>query len=79
MVTKEQAIIAPHGATFEHESLKNKDGSPIRCRKTGKCKTWKTRPKEFRLPVKHGMYHSFHITHVNAHEWSLAYKVHPNT
>jgi len=46
---------------FVHEALKNADGSALRCRKTGKCKTWVTRPLDFRLPVKYGLRQSFYI------------------
>lgn len=66
MVTKEQAMKCH---TFHHWKEKNADGTPVRCRATGKCKTWKTRPDDFRLPVKYGLRHSFYITPANAHEW----------
>jgi len=42
-----------------------------RVRVSGKCKTWKTRPNEFRLPVKYGMYESSYITHTDAGDWHL--------
>jgi hypothetical protein len=58
-----------HGTTLHHKTVKNADGSPCRCRVTGKCKTWKTRPDEFRLPVKYGLRQSFYIEPRNAHEW----------
>jgi hypothetical protein len=41
-------------------------------RASGKCQTWKTRPDEFRLPVKYGIYESSAITHSNAHNWHTA-------
>lgn len=66
MVTKEQAITARH---FEHVKHKGSDKQPVRCRAMGQCQTWVTRPNEFKLPVKHGMYNSFYITQDNAHEW----------
>lgn len=66
MVTREQALTATR---FEHVSLKNRDGTPVRCRASGKCKTWKTRPADFRLPVKHGLRDCFYITPDNAAEW----------
>ena len=69
MVTKKQAMTAQN---FEHTSWKNSDGTPLRCRANGQCKTWKTRPKEFRLPVKYGLKDCFYITHNNAHEWNVA-------
>lgn len=43
-----------------------------RCRPSGKCQTWKTRPDEFRLPVKHGLYESGEITHRNCSDFHLA-------
>jgi hypothetical protein len=69
MVTKEQAVNAHYRQEFYHISLKNSDGTPVRCRVNGKCKTWKTRPDEFRLPVKYGLYDCFYIDHHNADEW----------
>lgn len=53
---------------LHHVSEKNADGTPMRCRVNGKCKTWKTR-SDFRLPVKHGLNNCFAITQDNAHEW----------
>ena len=34
------------------------DGTVRRVRASGALKTWKTRPGDFRLPVKYGMYES---------------------
>lgn len=61
MITKEMAVSAKGGTIFYHETLKNADGSPLRGRVNGACKTWKTRPHDFRLPMKHGMYECFYI------------------
>lgn len=69
MITKQQAMSARH---FEHCTAKNSDGTPARCRATGRCKTWITRPDEFRLPVKHGLRDSFYLTPKNAAEWVIA-------
>lgn len=65
-VTKFHAM---NETNFVHRTLRNADGSRVRCRASGACKTWKTRPDEFRLPVKHGLRDSFYITPRNAHEW----------
>lgn len=73
MVTKTQAMNARHGEYFHHVELKNADGTPLRVRVTGRCKTWKTRPLEFRLPVKYGLRESTAITEDNAHEWAPGY------
>ena len=67
MITKEQAQTVRN---FEHTTLKGSDKQPIRCRAMGKCKTWKTRPNEFKLPVKYGLYQSFYITQSNASDWT---------
>lgn len=37
-------------------------------RRNGKTQTWKTRPDEFRIPVKFGLYGYGQITHLNADE-----------
>lgn len=66
MISKNEAVTATR---FEHVSTKGSDGQPIRCRATGKCQTWVTRPNDFKLPVKHGLYNSFYITHENAKDW----------
>ena len=69
MITKQQALTARN---FTHVTAKGSDKQPLRARATGKCQTWKTRPAEFKLPVKHGMYNSFYITDENAAEWNVA-------
>ena len=66
MITKNQAMTKRH---FFHVTLKDSRGNPVVCRATGKCKTWKTRVADFKLPVKYGLYQSFYITPENAHEW----------
>lgn len=76
MITKLQAMT--HRGEFWHMTLEGADGKPVRCRVSGACKTWKTRPNDFRLPVKHGLKQSFYITNVddgiqqvNNHQWCL--------
>lgn len=71
MITRDQAIAIALNDRHEllHVHLKNRDGTPIRCRVNGSCKTWKTRPDDFRLPVKHGLKQCFYITPCNAGEW----------
>lgn len=69
MLTLQDALLA---VRFEHETLKNSDGTPLRARKNGKIQLWKTRPGEFRLPCKHGLKTCFDITHENAHNWRVA-------
>ena len=69
MITKAQAQSARN---FEHVTLKNADGTPLRVRANGACKTWKTRPIEFRLPYKYGLYAYGYITERDAHNWNIA-------
>ena len=71
MVTKEQAAGFYKGRTLYHKTRRNADGTAKRCRVNGKLKTWKTRPDDWQLPVKHGLYDFFHITPYNAGDWLL--------
>lgn len=70
-ITRTQAEALAHRTTLEHRTAKNSDGSPKRCRVNGKCQTWKTRPDDFKLPVKEGLYGTGYITPLNAAEWSV--------
>jgi hypothetical protein len=72
MITKEQALTLRHGQILRHLTAKNADGTPLRARVTGKCKTWVTRPEEFQLPVKYGLRDCFYITDDTAHAWEIA-------
>lgn len=67
MVTKEQAMAATHRQNF----TKTVGAKVYTARVNGACKTWKTRPNEFRLPMKYGLKECFYIDHNNAHEWSI--------
>ena len=60
-----------HRSILKHKVLKNKDGSALRCRINGKIKTWKTRPGEFQVPVKHGLRDCFYINHNTVSDWYL--------
>ena len=61
MVTFEQALTADNF----HENHK-KGGEVHNWRRNGMTKTWKTRPGEFRIPVKYGLYSYGYIDNVNA-------------
>ncbi len=69
-VTKEIAMCADE---FFSTTLTNKDKNktPLRVRRNGKTQTWKTRPNEFRIPVKYGLYEYYNITQDNCHEWVI--------
>jgi hypothetical protein len=75
-VTKNQAVWAGlhwGGAEFEylHETY-SRSGKLKRVRTNGKAQTWKTRPNDFRLPYKYGMYDYGNITQDNAADFQLA-------
>lgn len=72
MVTKEQAETLPFNSKLQHVSAKDSRGLPKQVRVSGKCKTWKTRPGDFKLPVKYGLFASGYITPSNAHEWQVS-------
>lgn len=74
MITKEQAVElgGKHRAQLQTIHMRTAAGLPYYCRVNGKCKTWKTRPEDFRLPVKYGLYECFYITPVNASDWEVA-------
>lgn len=56
---------------FWHRYERNSDGTPVRCRKSGTMKTWKTRPGEFKQPVKYGIKTSFYLTPANIRDWCI--------
>lgn len=56
--------------TFYHATRTNTTGR-MKVRRSGQTKTWKTRPEEFEIPVKYGLYESSYITHNNCHEWCI--------
>lgn len=57
--------------TIYHKTEKNADGTKLRARVNGQLKTWKTRPGEFRLPVKYGLKTCFYLTPGNVGDWDL--------
>jgi hypothetical protein len=64
VITKQQAVSAP---AF-HED--HEPGAKIyRWRRNGATQTWKTRPSEFRVPVKYGIRSYGNITEVNADQY----------
>ena len=61
-ITLEQAKALTIGTVLKHTINKNADGTPQRWRVNGKVKTWKTRPAEVKIPIKHGLYAYDYIT-----------------
>jgi len=68
MVTKEQAIDAGETRVYFHFRTDCKH----KWRSNGKCKTWKTRPNAFRLPIKFGLYGHGYVEESNAEFFHLA-------
>jgi len=61
-----------NASEFWHRLSRNADNSPARCRKSGKLQVWKTRPTEFKQPVKHGLKDSFYLTPANISDWVVS-------
>ena len=70
-MTKTQCENLALGTILHHKTLKNADKTPLRARVNGKIKLWKTRPNEFRLPMKHGLRNCFYLNEHNYHDWKL--------
>ena len=70
------AMSAMTANEFWHRTIKYADGKKhIRVRRNGRTTTWKTRPGQFRIPVKYGFYEYLYIDYLyidnrNADEWS---------
>ncbi len=81
MITKAQAMALSHGAGLHYTGRHNctrtvgpRGGvkvSIVDVRTSGACRTWKTRPEAFRVPVKYGMYESFEINEGNAGDFHV--------
>lgn len=56
-MTFEEALVLKRGdECLFHDT----DGTARRVRVTGQVKTWKTRPRDLKVPIKYGMYESFY-------------------
>ena len=69
MITRRQAMTAQN---FEMVNHNNADGIPVRWRRNGATKVWKTRPADFRMPVKHGLKDYGYIDNDNAAEFVVS-------
>ena len=57
---------------FFHVTLKNKgDKQSLKVRRNGVTKLWKTRPNDFKIPVKYGLYEYAYIDQDNAKDWLI--------
>lgn len=66
MITKEQAMTLD---VFYHVDRRNADGTAMRVRRNGRTRVWKTRPDDFEVPVKYGLYEFGYIDKHNASLW----------
>jgi hypothetical protein len=57
---------------FWHKTARDSRGYPVRCRRNGQLKLWKTKPGEFRQPVKLGLNDCFYLTEFNSSYWVVA-------
>lgn len=71
MITKAQAESLKVGTIIYHTSHKNTDGSALRFKINGKCKTWKRSPERFQVPIEHALFTFGYLTETNAHEFTL--------
>ena len=71
MVTKQELIQLSSGYELHHRYDKNADGSPERWRINGVVKLWKTRPNEFKCPIKRGLKQYGYFTHNEIHHYCL--------
>ena len=71
MITITQAKKLGYKNEIYHATLRDSKGHSVRARVNGQIQLWKTRPDEFRLPMKHGFSDTFQLTQANAHEWTL--------
>lgn len=67
MITKEQALTLKHGQ-FVYFTVPM---GIARWRITGKVQTWKTRPEEFCVPIKYGLFTHGHLTQENARHYYM--------
>ena len=76
MITREQAITSRE---FHYGkctcTVGPRGGKTVKVetwRRNGATKTWKTRPDEFSVPIKYGLYGYSSIEHWDAAEWHAA-------
>jgi hypothetical protein len=77
VITKEQAVNLRRGQVLYSTTRRASDGTPLKVRVNGKCVVWKTRPNEFRLPVKSGLRGYGFLDESNASEWALVPRSNP--
>lgn len=71
MITFEQAKKLEHGDIIYHKTYRNADKTPERWKVNGWPRTWKTRPLEILVPLKHGLYSFGYLSQFNLGDFSL--------
>lgn len=66
-MTKADALTLTPGTTLIHREATNADGTPLRCRVSGKPIE---RKSTWYVPVKYGLSTSFRLTDQNVEYWS---------
>lgn len=69
MITKEQALTLNEFWLEITNPRHKRFGQRARFRRNGKTQTWKTRPNDFKVPVKYGLYEFDYVTNENANLW----------
>lgn len=72
LLTLERIKALTRNDVLLHVELTNADGSPQRWRVNGKVQTWKTRPNDFKVPLKRGLWEYDYLTPDNAHQFMLS-------
>ena len=71
MITVAQAKGLRYGQLVYLVGEWDSDGKPSRAKVTGRVQTWKTRPNDFRVPLKRGLYDTGQLTPSNASRFTL--------
>lgn len=71
MITKKQAEKLYIRQEIYAVNHFNADSTHQRWRVNGMCKTWKTRPEHFCVPIKHGLWSYDYLTHDNFEDFCL--------
>jgi hypothetical protein len=68
-ITKDQAMSLDRfhddGTCPVNAGMSGREKGPAIWRRTGRTKTWVTRPDDFRVPVAYGLYQHSHVTPTN--------------
>jgi hypothetical protein len=72
MITKEQAMDMNNIEFHLYCPALTGNEKHYRYRRNGNTQTWKTRPDDFRIPVKYGLYEYGNMTQDNAVNFHLA-------